>query len=242
MHRSSAKRIFPPRRRGARSFAAGAAAQQPRESAVAEGGHPVLAQRDRLPRLECRGAQAQLHPQSVEQRGECDGRRAEFEGRRGTGLRQLPQQSFQEVSVLAVGAVVHSAYLRRMRHHAPEHQPYIEECRIDEFRPERRPEESAQTLARRPRSRVGLALERLLKRSRQRLVRYGHQPRFAGKVMVDEADGNARRGADAAHRHAFMTILLEAAQGGLDQRFAAHRRGLAMKFGARPLRCHAIAF
>jgi hypothetical protein len=39
-----------------------------------------------------------------------------------------------------------------------------------------------------------------------------------------------------------MTVLLEATKGRLNERLAAHRRGLAMKFGTRPLRRHAIAF
>src|SRR5579859_5096876 len=59
--------------------------------------------------------------------------------------------------------------------------------------------------------------------------------------MVDEADGNTRRGADPAHGHPVMTILLEATESRLDERLAAHRRGLAMKFGTRPLRYHAGA-
>src|SRR6266851_3235493 len=60
--------------------------------------------------------------------------------------------------------------------------------------------------------------------------------------MVDETDGNTRRRADAAHGHSIMTILLEATKGRLDEGLAAHRRGLAMKFGTQPLRRHAIAF
>src|ERR1019366_2350483 len=60
--------------------------------------------------------------------------------------------------------------------------------------------------------------------------------------MVDEADGNARRRANAAYGHSVMTVLPEATKGRLNERLAAHRRGLAMKFGTQPLRCHAIAF
>src|ERR1700676_74510 len=60
--------------------------------------------------------------------------------------------------------------------------------------------------------------------------------------MVDEADGYTRRCADAPHGYSIMTVLLEATKGRLNERLAAHGRGLAMKFGTRPLRRHAIAF
>src|SRR5882724_11997468 len=60
------ERLFSAGRRSTRTLASGAPAQQPRESAVAQGGHPVLAQRD--------------------------GGRAEFEVRRSAGMRKLPQQ------------------------------------------------------------------------------------------------------------------------------------------------------
>src|SRR5258706_14527443 len=60
--------------------------------------------------------------------------------------------------------------------------------------------------------------------------------------MVDEADGTTRRGADAAHGYSFMTVLLEATKGRIDEGLAALLRGLAMKLGTQPLRRHAIAF
>src|ERR1700722_14956289 len=61
-------------------------------------------------------------------------------------------------------------------------------------------------------------------------------------MMVDQADGHARGGADAADGHALMAELLEAAQSRVHQCFAAHRGSCAVEFGNMPLGRHYISF
>jgi len=56
-----------------------------------------------------------------------------------------------------------------------------------------------------------LAADRLQQGQGQGFIRFRDETRLARKVMVDQADGYTGRGADTAHRHAFMAKLLEAA-------------------------------
>jgi hypothetical protein len=48
--------------------------------------------------------------------------------------------------------------------------------------------------------------------------------RLAGKMMVDQTDGNAGRGADAAHRGAIMSVALQALAGLLRSGLRGARR------------------
>jgi hypothetical protein len=57
-------------------------------------------------------------------------------------------------------------------------------------------------------------------------------------MMIDQADGDAGRGAYAAHGNAAVTVLLQAPQCRLDQGFAAHRGRRSAKFWLMPLLYH----
>jgi len=97
-----------------------------------------------------------------------------------------------------------------MRHHAPEHQPDVEQLRIEQLRCEGCAEEAVQALARRAGGILRLASNRTLQRQGQSFVGDRDQAGFARKVMIDQADGHAGRRADAAYRNALVPELLEA--------------------------------
>jgi hypothetical protein len=98
-----------------------------------------------------------------------------------------------------------------MRHHAPEHQPHVEQLRVEELRREGGAEEAVQTLARRGGRIFRLEADRTLQSQGEGFVGDGDQTGLARKVMIDQTDGHPGRRADAPHRHALVSILFEAA-------------------------------
>jgi hypothetical protein len=61
-----------------------------------------------------------------------------------------------------------------------------------------------------------------------------NQPRFAGKLVINEADGNLRFGADAARGNALVAVLFQTAKRRFDEGFATNRRSCAAKSRRMP--------
>jgi len=144
--------------------------------------------------------------------------------------------------VLAIGSIVDGADLRGVRDHAPKYHPNIEKLRIEQLGSERCAEKIAQALARRRRPIHCAGSQRVLQRQCQRLIRFRDQSRLARKVMVDQSNGNARRGADAAHRNAVVSVFFQTPKSRPDQCFAAYRRRGTAELWYMPLFLHLIPF
>src|SRR5271163_1132099 len=127
-----------------------------------------------------------------------------------------------------------------MCHHAPKNQPYVEQLWIDYLRGERRTEEIAQAVPRGDRFVLRLPADGVQQGQSQGFIRFRDETRLAWKMVVDQADRDTGRGADTAHRHAFMAKLLEAAQSRVHQCFSTHRGRRAVELRYMPLGCHLL--
>src|SRR6202789_4233278 len=99
-------------------------------------------------------------------------------------------------------------------------------------------EEIAQPLTRRKRLVFTLVADRFQQGQGDGLVGLGDEARFAREMMVDQAYGHARSGADAPYGRALMPEQLEAAQSRVHQRFAAQLGSRPVEFRYMPLGCH----
>src|SRR5690349_9721220 len=113
---------------------------------------------------------------------------------------------------------MHALDFFRVPVQAPEHDPNVKQVSVQCRRRQRCSDESLQALA----WRVWRVVQRLLQAAHELAakvpVRFRNQLINAGKVMVDESNGHARRGCDSPYREALMPALLETRDRRIDER------------------------